>query len=212
MRFPGWETTPFHHGMPDEWEQISFGDVAKEVRRHIKLKDLKPDSIYVGLEHLPVKSIALQNWDNAESINSDKLLFHKNDILFCKIRPYLHKVALASVTGSCSSDTIVIKATEQRFLPYALQITFCDSFIDFATVTSKGTKMPRADWGVLKKFPIFKPSEQLLEKFNEISLPILEQIQLLSEMNRSFIKTRNLFLPRLISGKLTIKQAEALAT
>ena len=211
MRFPGWETTPFHHGIPDEWEQISFGDVAKEVRRHIKLKDLKPNSIYVGLEHLPVKSIALQNWDNAESINSDKLLFHKNDILFCKIRSYLHKVALAPVTGSCSSDTIVIKATEQRFLPYALQIAFCDSFIDFATVTSKGTKMPRADWGVLKKFPIFKPSEQLLEKFNEISLPILEQIQLLSEMNRSFIKTRNLLLPRLISGKLTIKQAEALA-
>ena len=211
LRFPNWEHTPFHHGIPDDWEQITFGEIAKEVKRHIKLKDLRPDSIYVGLEHLPVKSIALQNWDNAESINSDKLLFNKNDILFCKIRPYLHKVALAPVNGSCSSDTIVIKAIEQRFLPYALQIAFCDTFIDYASLTSKGTKMPRADWGVLKKFPIFKPSDELLESFNKISLPILEQINLLTEMNRSFTKTRNLLLPRLISGKLTLKQAEAQA-
>jgi type I restriction enzyme, S subunit len=209
MRFPGWENTPLYHGIPEGWEQIPFGDIAKEVRRHVKLKDLKPDSIYVGLEHLPTKSIALQDWDIAESINSDKLLFHRAEILFCKIRPYLHKVALAPVNGSCSSDTIVIKATEKRFLPYALQIVFCDTFIDYATVTSKGTKMPRADWGVLKKFPIFKPSGQLLEKFNQISLPMLEQINLLSEMNRSLSKTRNLLLPRLISGKLTLKQASS---
>ena len=209
MRFPGWEHTQIHHGIPDGWEPILFGEIAKEVRRHIKLKDLKPDMIYVGLEHLPVKSIALQNWDSADSIHSDKLLFNKNDILFCKIRPYLHKVALAPFNGSCSSDTIVIKATDQRFLPYALQIAFCDTFIDYATVTSKGTKMPRADWGVLKKFPIFKPSDQLLESFNEISLPILEQINSLSEMNRLLTKTRNLLLPRLISGKLSLKQSEA---
>jgi type I restriction enzyme S subunit len=207
LRFPNWEHTPFHHGIPDGWEQITFGEIAKEVKRHIKLKDLKPDSIYVGLEHLPVKSIALQNWDNTESINSDKLLFNKNDILFCKIRPYLHKVALAPVNGSCSSDTIVIKAIEQRFLPYALQIAFCDTFIDYASLTSKGTKMPRADWGVLKKFPIFKPSDELLESFNKISFPIFEEIKTLSEQNINLTKTRNLLLPRLISGKLTLKQA-----
>ena len=130
--------------------------------------------------------------------------------LLLKIRPYLHKVALAPVNGSCSSDTIVIKATEKRFLPYALQIVFCDTFIDYATVTSKGTKMPRADWAVLKKFPIFRPSDQLLENFNKISFPILEQINLLSEMNLSLSKTHNQLLPRLISGKLNIKQAEAL--
>ena len=86
--------------------QVPLMNIAKEVRHHVKLKDLKPDSIYVGLEHLPTKSIALQDWDIAESINSDKLLFHKDEILFCKIRPYLHKVALAPVNGSCSSDTI----------------------------------------------------------------------------------------------------------
>ena len=103
LRFPNWENTPLHHGIPEGWTQILFGDIAKEVKRHIKLKDLKPDSIYVGLEHLPVKSIALQNWDIAENINSDKLLFRQGEILFCKIRPYLHKVALASVNGSCSS-------------------------------------------------------------------------------------------------------------
>jgi type I restriction enzyme S subunit len=67
--------------------------------------------------------------------------------------------------------------------------------------------MPRADWGVLKKFPIFKPSDELLESFNKISFPIFEEIKTLSEQNINLTKTRNLLLPRLISGKLTLKQA-----
>jgi hypothetical protein len=38
---------------------------------------------------------------------------------------------------------------------------------------------------------------------------MLEEIKTLSEQNIILIKTRNLLLPRLISGKLTLKQAEA---
>ena len=209
MRFPDWENTSFNQGAPEGWELVTLGDISQEVKRHIKLKDLKPDSIYIGLEHLLIKSITITNREVAESINSNKLLFEKDDILFCKIRPYLHKVGLATVNGSCSSDTIVIKAKEQQCLPYVLQIVFSNSFINYATVTAKGTKMPRADWGVLQKIPMRKPSNDLLEKFNNLLFPMFEQINILSESNRLLEKTRDKLLPRLISGKLSIKQAKS---
>jgi type I restriction enzyme S subunit len=27
MRFPGWENTPLHHGIPDEWEEVQFSEL-----------------------------------------------------------------------------------------------------------------------------------------------------------------------------------------
>jgi type I restriction enzyme S subunit len=61
------------------------------------------------------------------------------------------------------------------------------------------------------RFKVLKPTSELIRKFDEIVTPFFNEISCIMEMNTYLTKTRNLLLPRLISGKLTIKQAEALA-
>ena len=159
---------------------------------------------YLGLEHLPRKSIAITSFDTVSSAQSDKLLFREGDILFGKIRPYLHKVALAHFSGACSSDTIIIRPKKKEFEGYLLYTVFSETFIELATVASKGTKMPRADWDFLKKLEILLPPEPILQGFQKKFEAQFVAICKYLRQNELLKQSRDLLLARLISGKLPV--------
>ncbi len=77
------------------------------------------------------------------SVDSDKLAFTRGDILFSKIRPYLHKVALAHFDGISSTDSLILRAKKELYREFSLFTIFSETFIDLANTASKGTKMPR---------------------------------------------------------------------
>lgn len=66
--------------------------------------------------------------------------------------------------------------------------------------------MPRANWDVLKKYPVPMPPSSLLEKFNAFVEDAVAEIQNLAFKNRNLRRTRNLLLPKLISGEVEISQ------
>ena len=208
MRFPGHESTAFVKGVPEGWEVKPISSFCDEVRAGVKKKDLADDEPYVGLEHIPRKSIALKEWATAESVDSDKLRFNERDILFSKIRPYLHKVVLAHFSGACSSDTIILRPRERVYEGFLLFTVFSDTFIELATIASKGTKMPRADWAFLEKLELKIPPAQLLKTYQARFEEIFSLITNLLLVNRHATETRDLLLPRLISGKLSVEDLD----
>lgn len=208
LRLPGHESTKVIKGIPSGWEVCTLGRFASEIKRGVRKKDLPDDEKYIGLEHIPRRSIIIKNWATADTIESNKLTFQERDILFGKIRPYLHKVSLAHFSGACSSDTIVIRPKEKFYEGYLLFTVFSDTFIDLATIASKGTKMPRADWGFLKKLELTVPSKELLEIYQTQFDSIFCQIVNLLRTNDLLTISRDLLLPRLISGKLSVENLD----
>ncbi len=59
------------------------------------------------------------------------------------------------------------------------------------------------------RFKALKPTSDLINKFDDILIPFLNEIKCIVEVNINLTRIRDLLLPRLISGKLSIKQAEA---
>lgn len=208
FRFLGYEnieTVDSEHGeIPEGWKIGQLGDIAEEVRRNTKPSDLPPDTPYVGLAEIPRRSIALYEWGKASDAGSSKLQFKKGEILFGKIRPYFHKVVVAPVDGICSGDIIVIVPRTSDMLALTLSVVNSDYFVAHATASSKGTKMPRADWEVLVNYPIIIPESSILKKFNLFIENSLDLIQTLIFLNRSLQKARDLLLPRLVSGKIDV--------
>src|SRR5262249_18331450 len=113
MRFPGRKQMKFEKGVPEEWKVFRIENLSDEIRRGVRKKDLSDETKYLGLEHLPRKSFSITESETANAVQSDKLLFAQRDILFGKIRPYLHKVALANFSGACSTDIIVIRPKQR---------------------------------------------------------------------------------------------------
>jgi len=208
FRFPGHERVRFVKGVPEGWSVKKLCDFAIEIKKGIRKKDMPEDAKYIGLEHIPRRSICLNEWVSTETVDSDKLLFQERDILFSKIRPYLHKVAFSHFSGVCSSDTIVLRPKEEHYEGYLLFTVFSDTFIELASIASKGTKMPRADWGFLKKLEIPVPDEELLKAFQGCFDTFINQLVCLLKANVLLTRTRDMLLPRLISGKLSVEDLD----
>ena len=208
FRFPGHENVKLVESelgpIPEGWTPTRLGDLCSDKRRGVHPNDLDPNTPYIGLEHLPRKSIALGEWGRAGDVGSTKLRFKRGEILFGKIRPYFHKVGVAPVDGVASSDAIVIVPSEAVYFGAVVCCVSSEDFVLHATQTSQGTKMPRANWDVLTKYPLPIPDAPLLEQFNGAIRPIVDLLQNLVFRNRNLRTTRDLLLPKLISGEIPV--------
>ena len=208
FRFPGHEDVSFKESelgrIPEGWEVVQLGEIVHEVKGTISPSQVDPDTPYVGLEHIPRRSITLKDWSTADTVESSKLPFRKGDILFGKIRPYFHKVSVAPVDGICSSDTILLRAKQEEYFGLALCCASSDEFVDHATQTSNGTKMPRANWKVLSQYSLLLPNVELLNTFNSFVSDIVSQCRTLVFKNANLRAQRDLLLPKLVSGEIDV--------
>ena len=179
---------------------VTLGEICREVRRGVNPDAIAPDTPYIGLEHMPRRSISLCEWESAQKVTSTKLSFEAGDILFGKIRPYFHKVGIAFVDGVASSDAIVIKPNRPELLAYVLMTVSSDAFVAAASQGMKeGSKMPRADWKQLLRYCVVLPDAETLSAFNKVLNPILAQLKALCFSSRTLAAARDMLLPRLFT-------------
>lgn len=205
LRFPGHEHTRLINGVPEGWEQKTLGEICTNIRETVLPEQLEPDTPYIGLEHMPRRSIALTEWGTAEAVTSTKHRYKDGDILFGKIRPYFHKVGIAFTDGIASSDAIVIRPDAEDVHSFVLMTVASDEFVAEASQTMReGSKMPRADWKLMTKYPVSLPPHSLLENFTETVTAITDQLRNLCFQNQKLKAARDLLLPRLINGGMAV--------
>lgn len=175
------------------------GDLAEDVRRSVPKGELEDATPYVGLEHIPRRSLALDDWETVTELGANKLLFEPNEVLFGKIRPYFHKVSVAPFHGICSADTIVIRAKEAEHRALTTACVSTEAFVAHASATANGAKMPRANWKVLVDYPLVHPPIALLGKFSQFYEDVITKQQVLNQRNQTLRQTRDLLLPKLLS-------------
>lgn len=205
LRFPGHEHTRVVDGVPEGWKRKTLGDLCSEIRESVSPDAIEPDTPYIGLEHLPRRSIALCDWGRAEQVTSNKHRFRAGEILFGKIRPYFHKVGVAFVDGVASSDAIVIRPNNPLHHGLVLMTVASDEFVaDTSQSMKEGSKMPRADWKQMQRYPTPLPPDGLLDSFESVIQPIVEQLKALTFATIKLRAARDLLLPRLMSGEITV--------
>ena len=205
LRFPGHEHTPVIKGLPKGWEWKPLNAICPDLREAANPTDLEPGTPYIGLEHMPRRSITLLDWGTAEDVTSTKLRYLAGDILFGKIRPYFHKVGFALTDGVTSSDAIVLRPSEPLYYSFALLTVSSDWFVNIVSKTAKeGSKMPRADWNLMEMHSLVVPPRSLLETLNETIKPMLDQLRTLALQDLKFRAARDLLLPRLMSGEIEV--------
>ncbi len=186
------------------WGEVKFGSLVEFLRDSVRKGTVEENTPYMGLEHFPRKSLSLSEWECVSEIGSSKLRFKKGDVLFGKIRPYFHKVGVAQTDGLCSSDTFVWRPSKPEHSALVASVAFSDNFVAHSVQTSQGTKMPRANWDVLKDYDVVIAPEALLCRFSLLVDTAIEEIGLLSAKIRNLGEQRDMLLPKLISGKIDI--------
>ena len=205
LRFPGHEHVRITNGVPEGWEQKPLQEFCPDLREAAHPADLEPGTPYIGLEHIPRRSITLLEWGTVEDVTSTKLRYRASDILFGKIRPYFHKVGFAITDGVASSDAIVLRPIDPAYYGFSLLTVSSDWFVTIVSKTAKeGSKMPRADWNLMETHLLAVPPLGILESLNETVRPMLDQLRTLAFQNQKLRTARDLLLPRLMSGEVTV--------
>ena len=193
--------------LPEGWSVGSVGDIASAVRRGVDPADLGPGTPYIGLEHMPRRSVSLTEWGVSETVKSSKSAFKKGEILFGKLRPYFHKVGLAPVSGVCSTDIVVIAPKNATWAAFVLAVVSSVDFVSYTDQTSNGTKMPRTSWKSMSRYPLLLPPERLAQAFQNMVAPMLSRVSANIHNSRNLDALRNTLLSRLFPGTLSSADA-----
>ena len=101
---------------------------------------------YIGLEHIGESTLRLTGVGQASDVTSTKSRFNAGDVLFGKLRPYFRKVVQPRFEGICSTDIWVLRPQEGVSPDYLFYLMASPEVVEQAIASSKGTRMPRADW------------------------------------------------------------------
>ena len=195
--------------IPEGWTLGILGDIASTSRSGLDPRQLPDDTPYIGLEHMPRRSVALSDWGKVGTVSSAKSAFENSDILFGKLRPYFHKVGIAPTSGVCSTDVVVLKAQTPPWSAFVLACVSSPEFVGYASQTSTGTKMPRTSWHTMSRYELCLPSDAIAAAFQSVVSPMLERVVANVHESRTLCRLRDALLPKLISGELRVTRLEA---
>jgi type I restriction enzyme S subunit len=68
--------------------------------------------------------------------------------------------------------------------------------------------MPRANWGILARYPVPIAPDEVMKPFNDAVVTRANLAASLNSANVRLAASRDLLLPRLISGALSVASAE----
>ncbi|WP_313447932.1 restriction endonuclease subunit S [Atlantibacter hermannii] len=144
--------------IPEDWSVTKL----KYIADLLTAKYTNSDDLFVGLENISSgdgKFISKEeNIADGASVS-----FEKNDVLFGKLRPYLAKSWLATFSGVCSSEFLVLR-TAKLHPKYLNYYSLTNEFIEQVNSSTYGSKMPRASWEFIGLLPVPTCSYSLSEK------------------------------------------------
>ena len=162
--------------LPDNWVICCLGELCDYGNCiNVDIAAIDESAWMLDLEDIEKDTgVVLQKIRKAErNAASTKHFFHKGQVLYSKLRPYLNKVVLADEDGYCTSEILPLEF-ERNILPqYARYYLMSPAFLAYADKCSYGVKMPRLGTADGKKAVISVP-------------PLAEQKRIVAAIEKAF--------------------------
>lgn len=211
LRFPGYEQTKVRKGVQEGWSVKRLSDVchimsggtpSKKVSQYwdgsipfFTPKDV-PASIFCFSTDQYITEVGLENCNSK--------LYPEHTIMLTA-RGTVGKVAMLGKPMAMNQSCFALKGKE--ISPFYAFLLIKHQMKVFKAMANGAT----FDTIILKTFDMIKvnhPTAELIKYFHQRVKPIFNQIQTLQTQNQALRRTRDLLLPRLISGQLSVAEAE----
>ena len=170
--------------IPEAWKWVRLGDCTSYAHTKEKVISTKidPESWSLDLEDIEKESGKIVNFCKAgnRSITGDKVIFHKGQILYSKLRPYLKKILVAPQDGICTPELVPFWAFGGLDAHYIVSV-LKSPHVDFAINTvTYGVKMPRVGTetmvNLLVPLPPLAEQKRIVAKIEEL-LPLIDRYE-----------------------------------
>ena len=160
-------------------------------------------------------AILVKTKASERKISGDKVKFHKGQVLYSKLRPYLKKILVAPDGGICTPELVPFDTylIDENYIAYVLRSPHIDYVINSVTY---GVKMPRVGTdtmtNLLIPLPPLAEQKRIVAKIEEL-LPYVDRYatayEKLEQFNAKFPNDmKKSILEYAIQGKLVEQRAE----
>lgn len=218
FRFPGHENVKLVDSplgqIPEGWEVICTRDAV-----HINPRTTVPkagEKTFVSMGAIPPNTMLIDEAQVEQRTGNSGSKFQNNDTLFARITPCLENGKTAFVQFLPSDDDVAFGSTEFIVLrsktvnpEFVYLLARSDEFRDIAIKSMSGaTGRQRVREECFDQFYFAHPTLTLLEQFQEVANPLFRSVFTLAKKNHNLRTTRDLLLPKLISGKLDVEDLD----
>ena len=211
LRFPGHEHVPIINGVPEGWRKKPLYEL---VATQYGFTETATDES-IGprfLRGTDINKTSYIDWSTVSYCPGDKCDFKKyalqvGDIVVIRMADP-GKVAIVETEEKAVFASYLVRLTQKTGVDipslYLFFVLSDDSYQGFISGASGGATRKSASAKLLVDFNIFVPSPKLMVLFVEQVHPLRQQIQKLLQHNSSLRWARDLLLPRLMNGKVSI--------
>jgi type I restriction enzyme S subunit len=204
-----------------ELEEIPLGWTVREVR-DVSISNRKSigknhvhNIEYIDISSVEPGRIASSTMCNlAEAPSRAKRLVSDGDTIWSCVRPNRRSFVLIMEPANnlvVSTGFVTLTATEIPFSFLYLSVT-TSQFVEYLTLRADGAAYPAVRPDTFESAKVIVPSESILNRFHEIAEPMLRKVAANNRQAKTLADLRDTLLPRLISGKLRVPEAEAIIT
>ena len=215
LRFPGHEKMKIVKGVPQSWEleklEHAFkftggGTPSKEVDRYWNGGEVNwftPSDI-TGADGIFLGSSGEQCTEEGFN-NSSAKMFPAYSVMLTS-RATIGAVGI-NLTPACTNQGFITCIPNARYpLPYLYHwIKLAKPHFE---LLSGGATFAELTKGTFKRIEILTPPEPIVAEFARIESPLFNAIENHLRANRKLLETREMLLPRLISGKLSVENLD----
>ena len=189
----------------------------RQTKEKVSPKDITGDMWSLDLEDVQkdTGAILVKTKASERKISGDKVKFHKGQVLYSKLRPYLKKILVAPDEGICTPELVPFDTylIDENYIAYVLRSPHIDYVINSVTY---GVKMPRVGTdtmtNLLIPLPPLAEQKRIVAKIEEL-LPYVDcyvaAYEKLEQFNAKFPEDmKKSILQYAIQGKLVEQRPE----
>jgi type I restriction enzyme, S subunit len=212
LRFPGSASASLVKGIPQGWRVCQLRELADINPSSVDHRNSPESILYVDIGSVSTNSIEEKTpYLFRDAPGRARRLVQHGDIIWSSVRPANRAYCLLFEPPQnlvVSTGFAVIRPNPSAPFTFLFFAVTSDPFVDQMTAVAKGAAYPAASFEDFEKAKILVPTDGLLEAFHQKTEPIFRSRALLQQQIESLRKTRDLLLPRLISGKLSVENSD----
>jgi type I restriction enzyme S subunit len=210
FRYPGHEKVPLVDSplgrIPKGWRVETLGKVARINAESIDLKNSPTRIRYIDISSVSPGSVDdVREYEFADAPGRARRVVRHGDVLWSCVRPNRrsHALVLHPDEGTIASTGFAVITPNLVPFSYLYAATTTDEFVGYLEKRATGAAYPAVTAKVFEDAPVLIPESSLLERF--AADPGQEAMAMLRRRIVNLRETRDLLLPRLLSGQLSVE-------
>jgi type I restriction enzyme, S subunit len=207
FRFPGHEKiklVPSPLGpIPQGWEIKRLKDVAEVNRAQINARTAPEELLYIDISSVsPGQIDSITTYIFADAPGRARRIVQHGDVLWSCVRPNRrsHAQVMHPEPNAIASTGFAVLTARKVPFTFLYLATTTDDFVAYLINHATGATYPAVTAATFEKADLLIPPAPLLNIFANTTIPMAEQVYTLQTKIINLRRTRDLLLPRLLSG------------